>query len=150
EDDRVVPVVERLDVDDRLRPGSRRIVAGELAERALQPALVVPRWHLPGEHDLRRSGDWQPGDLLADHLHRCPTEVADQLVLVPPSDRQAARAAQEEHRILPARYGYRAALAFGPVLARDDVAGMGHGDEDPGCVLVMDHDPVGAEVDLPV
>src|SRR5205807_3358515 len=79
EDDRIVAVVDGLNLEDRLRARARGVIAGPLAERTLGRALVV--MEEPREHDLRGSRHRQTGDRLSDDLVRLATDPAGPVVL---------------------------------------------------------------------
>src|SRR5439155_7416062 len=80
EQDRIVPVVDRLNVDDRLLARTAGVVAGPLAERALHEPGVRRSEAL--DHNLGVGRDRQAGVLSADGLDRLATQAADPLHLV--------------------------------------------------------------------
>ena len=68
EHDRIVAVIDRLDVEHRAELGAAGIVAGPFAERAFDDALV--RRDIALQHDLGAGRERQAGDLALHHLHR--------------------------------------------------------------------------------
>ena len=79
EQDRVVPVIDRLHLQDRLFPLARGVVARPLAERPLGQLLVV--MEIPDEHDLRGGGDRQLGDRVDHDLVRLAADPTGPVVL---------------------------------------------------------------------
>ena len=80
EENRVVAVVERLDLHHRLFPLRAGIVARPLAERPLRQP--VARVHKPLDHDLGIRGDGQPRRGADEDLDRLADEAAGDVVLV--------------------------------------------------------------------
>src|SRR5581483_3675426 len=81
QDDRIVAVIQRLHVNDRLGPGAGRVVAGPFSERTLVARFHSGRGNRSGDDDLGGRGYGQPGYFLADDLDRLTAHVADQVVL---------------------------------------------------------------------
>src|SRR5262249_3735111 len=79
EQDRVVAVIDRLDVDDRDLTHAAGVVAGPFAERPLRVGLA--RLDVAFDHDLGVGRKRQPRDLAAYHLGRPPAHAADDVEL---------------------------------------------------------------------
>ena len=79
EHDRIVAVVDRLDVEHRDLAHAAGIVAGPFAERPFRMRAVGR--HVAFEHDLGVGREGQAGDLAAHHLDRFAAQAADEVEL---------------------------------------------------------------------
>ena len=143
EDDRVVAVIDGLDIEDRLLADVAGVVAGPLTERPLLLALL--RIHKAFQRDLRVRRDGKAGDLARNDLHRFAAQAAHDVVLADAVRRLAAGqqegqgiAAQDDHR------GHR--LVPRLVLVAVDAAVLAGRDVEADGFLIVNHHPVRAEV----
>src|SRR5581483_569474 len=149
QDDRIVAVIQRLHVNDRLGPGAGRVVAGPFSERTLVARFHSGRGNRSGDDYLGGRGYGQPGYFLADDLDRLTAHVADQVVLAHAQLlAEEWGCAGEQDRLFPEGHRHRADLALGPVFPFDDGTGVIRRNVQPQACLVLDHHPVGAEIDL--
>jgi hypothetical protein len=95
-EDRVVAVIDRLDVEHGMRRGAAGIMAGPFPERAFDFAPV--RRDIAFEHHLGVGGKRQAGDLALDHPHRTPPQPADDVDLEHAIGRLGA-AVEERQRV---------------------------------------------------
>src|SRR5438045_201531 len=94
EDDRVVAVIERLDLHERLGPRITGVVARPLAERTLDDLLF--RIHPALDDDLGIGREREPGDRSFDNAIRLAAHAAGPVVLGQPE--LDLRRAREEHK----------------------------------------------------
>ena len=144
EQDRVVAMVDRLDVDDRLRPQVAGIVAGPLAERTLDALVAGLDETL--KHDFRVGRNRQAGDRAPDHLHRLAAHAADDLVFAHAVGHFAA-GHQEGHRVAAADHRDRHRLIARAVFVAHLPAVLAGRDVEARGLGVVDHHPVGAAID---
>ena len=144
EDDRIVPVVDGLDVEHRLGALARGVVPGPLAERAFGQRLVVVEE--AREHDLRRRRHGQPGDRLGDDRIRLAADPAGPVVLAR-ALRHFERRRDEQERVHAAHDEDRAGLLALEVRVAELAAVLAGRDVHADAFAVVDHHPVGAEVD---
>src|SRR5260370_1351746 len=79
EDDRVVAMIEPLDLDNRFGTPRAGVVSGPLSERAFIAFLAGHR--VAFDHDLGRSREGQARVLAFNHLHRTALQSSDPVVL---------------------------------------------------------------------
>ncbi len=144
EEDRVVPVIDGLDVEHRLRARARGVVAGPLPEGALGRDVVVPQEAREDDLGVRR--DRQLRDGVDDHLVGLAADAADPVVLGHPLG-HLERGRDEEERVDAADDGDRAGLAALEVLVAELPAVLAGRDVHAHALGVVDHDAVRPEVD---
>src|SRR5215467_10098985 len=142
--DGIVPVVQRLDLEHRLLAAGRGVVAGPLPKRSLRQHLLAGRVAL--DNDLRVSRDGEAGDRPTDDPHRLAPDRADPLVLADAVGDLGA-GGQEYERVATEHHGHRAGLAPVEVLLPLNASVLAWRDVVAETHAVMDHDAVGAQVD---
>src|ERR1700692_4611784 len=108
EQDRLVAMIDRLDVDHRLGPVVAGVIAGPFAEWPFESHIVGLDETFDG--DLGIGGDRQAGNRALDHLYGRAAHAADDIELAD-AGRHFARAHEETHRIPAADNDHRLSLA---------------------------------------
>src|SRR5579864_8089207 len=144
EQNRIVAVIDRLDVQYRLGPQVAGVIAGPLAERSFDAHVVGLDETL--DHDFGVGRDGQPGDRPFDHLDWSTADAADDVELAD-AVRQLAATHQETHGVAAADDGDRHALAARLIFIAHLAAMLAGGNVETDRFLVVDHHPVGAAID---
>ena len=144
EQDRIVAVIDRLDVEHRDRPHAAGVVARPFAERAFRMRLAGR--DVAFQHDLGIGREGQPRHLAAHHLGRAAAHAADDVELEGAVGRLDATV-EEGERIAADHHGDRHLLAALEIfLAMDPAVVAASGDETDG-LLVVHLRAVGAGVE---
>src|ERR1051325_2792946 len=143
QNNRVVAVIDALDLDDRLGTLVARVIAGPLAEWTFGPRLVEN--NVAFDRDLGSRRNREAGVLAFEDFERLAAHAADELVFrhavgnFDAAGEKRERVMAERHRDLAVPAGVQIFLALdAPVLAGRDV--------EADRVLVVDHDAVGAVI----
>src|SRR3954469_19850050 len=142
--DRIVAIIDRLDVEHGLGPQIAGVIAGPFRERALDALVAGLDEDL--YDDLGVGRDRQAGDGAVDDLDRLAADAADDLVFADAVGHFAA-GHQEGHGIAAADHGDRHALAARLVLVAHLAAMLSGRDVETRGPGVMDHHAIGPAVD---
>ncbi len=142
--DRIVAMIDRLDVDHRHLAHAARIVTGPFAERALRVFLVGRDKAF--EHDLRVGREREAGHLAAHHPGRSPAHAADDVELEHAVGGFDA-AIEESNRIAADHHGDRHRLAALEIFLAVDPAVMALRHDEADGLLVVHLRAVGAGVE---
>ena len=142
--DRVVAVVDGLDVEHRLLADVAAVVAGPFAERPFQ--LAFARLHEAFDDHLGVGRNRQTSDRALDHLDRLAAQAAGDIQFAHAVGHFAA-GYQELQRVAADDDGHRHRLVPRLVLVAMDAPVLARGHIEAQRVLVVDHHPVGADVD---
>src|SRR3954467_11569790 len=142
--DRIVAIIDRLDVEHGLGSEVAGVIAGPFRERALD--ALVARLDEALDDDLGIGRDRQAGDGAVDDLDRLAADAADDLVFAD-AVRHLAAGHQEGHGIAAADHGDRHALAARLVLVAHLAAMLAGRDVETRGPGVVDHHAIGPAVD---
>ena len=81
EDDRVVPMVQRVDADDWLRSRAVAEITGPLSHRSFEPTLDFRRRNIACNYDLRSGRNRKSCCWLPDNFNGCTANMPDTFVL---------------------------------------------------------------------
>jgi hypothetical protein len=107
--DRVVTIIDRLDLEHRDWAHAAGIVSGPLAEPPLCVSAVGR--HVAFQHDFRIGRKRESGHLAADHLHRPATQPPDEIELEYAIGRLQAAEEEEGERVTAKHHHDRQGLA---------------------------------------
>src|SRR6476646_5924785 len=144
EQDRIVAIIDRLDVEHGFGPQIAGVIAGPFRERALD--ALVAGFDEALDDDLGIGRNWQAGDRAIDDLDRFAADAPDDLVFAD-AVRHLAAGHQEGHGIAAADHGDRHALAARLVLVPHLAAVLAGRDVEACGLGVVDHHAIGAAVD---
>ncbi len=142
--DRIVAVVDCLDVEHGRHRRAARVMPGPFAERTFHLAAVGR--HIAFEHDLGVGRKRQARHLAAHHLYRPPAHPADDIDLEHAVGRLDA-AIEESERIAAQHHDERHRLSFGEIFRAVEIAVMPGGDQNADRFLVMDLRAIGAGIE---
>ena len=135
-EDRIVAIIDPLDLDHRLLTRARRIISGEFAERSF---LRDDLDHLAFEHDLGVRGHRQPVQL-AQHDLIGLSAMATGIIVFRQPGLQFVAAGKEQQRIVTAADQHRAGLAVPEILLSNLPPMLARRDPDLYVVLILHHD----------
>ncbi len=142
--DRVVAVVERLDLQDRFRVLAAGVIAGPLAERTLH--LVVAGAEMALDHHLGVGRERQAGDPARNAVQRRAPDAADDVEFTGAGWRLGAGSV-EGHRLAAQHHDDWTALAPREMLFAVRMAVLARHHQDADRLAVVHHRAVGADIE---